>query len=75
MRFNDKVSKRCNDNVDSCPLAEEDEVAARTSEFQLLQREQKKSLHEHLVNKRKRSRLHMRDDILEIHMKRKPGKG
>ena len=76
VRFNDKVSqavfdkskgsKRCIDNVESCPLAEEDEVAARTSEFQLLQREQKKSLHEHHVNQRKRSRLHMRDDILEI---------
>ena len=76
VRFNDKVSqavfekskgsKRCIDIVESCPLAEEDEVAARTSEFQLLQREQKKSLHEYHVNQRKRSRLHMRDDILEI---------
>ena len=66
VRFNNKVSKRCNDNVESCPLAEEDEVAARTSEFQLLQREQKKSLHEYHVNQRKRSRLQMRDDILEI---------
>ena len=54
VRFNDKVSqavfenskgsKRYIDIVESCPLAEEDEVAARTSEFQLLQREQKKSL-------------------------------
>ena len=61
-----KGSKRCIDNVESCPLADEDEVAARTSEFQLLQREQKKSLHEYHVNQRKRSRLHMRDDILEI---------
>ena len=61
-----KGSKRCIDNVESCPLAEEDEVAARTSEFQLLQREQNKSLHEYHVNKRKRSRLHMGDDILEI---------
>ena len=76
VRFNDKVSqavfdkskgsKRCIDNVESCPLAEEDEVAAHTSEFQLLQREQNKSLHEYHVNKRKRSRLHMGDDILEI---------
>ena len=76
VRFNDKVSqavfnknkgsKRCIDNVESCPLAEEDEVAARTSEFQLLQREQKKTLHEHHINKRKNSRLHMRDDILEV---------
>ena len=33
-------------------LAEEDEVAARTSEFQPLQREQKKSLHEYHVNQR-----------------------
>ena len=66
VRFNDKISKRCNDNVESCPLAEEDEFAAHTSEFQLLQREQKKSLHEHHVKKRKRNRLHMRHDILEI---------
>ena len=75
VRFNDKVSqavfdkskgsKRCIDTVESCPLAEEYEVAARTSQFQLLQREQKKSLHEYHVNQRKRSRLHMRDDILE----------
>ena len=75
VRFNDKVSqalfdkskgsKQCNDNVESCPLDGEDEVAARTSEFQLLQREQK-SLHEYHVNKRKRSRLYIRDDILEI---------
>ena len=36
---------------ESCPLAEEDEIAARTSEFQLLQREQKKSLHEYHVTK------------------------
>ena len=65
VRFNDKVSqavfdkskgsKPCIDIVESCPLAEEDEVAAHTSEFQLLQREQKKSLHEHHVNRRKRS--------------------
>ena len=78
VRFNDEVSKavfdkskgskRCIDNVESCPLAEEDEVAARTSEFQLqwLQREEKKSLHEYHDNKRKISRLHMHDDILEI---------
>ena len=76
VRFNDKVSqavfntskgtKRCIDNVETCPLAEEDEVVARTSEFQLLQREQKKALHEHHINKRKISRLHIRDDILEV---------
>ena len=76
VRFNDKVSqavfdkskgsKRCIDIVESCPLAEKDEVAARFSEFQLLQRRQKKSLHEYHVNQRKRSRLHVRDDIIEI---------
>ena len=65
VRFNDKVSqavfdkskgsKRCIDIVESFPLAEEDEVAAPTSEFQLLQCEHKKSLHEHHVNRRKRS--------------------
>ena len=38
VRFNDKVSKRCNDNVESCPLAEEDEVAARTYDFRGLVR-------------------------------------
>ena len=44
--------------MESSPLTEEDEVAARTSEFQVLQREQK--------NKRKKSRLHILDDILEV---------
>ena len=71
VRFNDKVSKavfnmskgakRCIDNVETCPLAEEDEVVARSSEFQLLQPEQK-----YHINKRTKSRLHMRDDILEV---------
>ena len=51
VRFDDKVSqalfdkskgsKRGIDNVESCPLAEKDEVAVRTSEFQLLRREKK----------------------------------
>ena len=36
-----KESKQCIDDVESSPLTEEDEVAARTSEFQVLQREQK----------------------------------
>ena len=64
VRFNDKVfqavfdkskgSKRCIDNVESCPLAEKDEVS-----------EQEKSLHDYHVNKRKRSRLHLRHNILE----------
>ena len=68
VRFNDKVSqavfntskgtKRCIENVETCPLAEEDEVVARTSEFQILQREQKKALHEYHMNKRNISRLH-----------------
>ena len=61
-----KGTKRCIDNVETCPLAEEDEVVACTSEFQLLQREQKKALHEYHINKRKNSRLHMCDDILEV---------
>ena len=69
VHFKDKVSKvmfnsgkgtkRCIDNLETCPLAEEDEVAARSSEFQLLQRQQKKTLHEHHINKRKKSRLHI----------------
>ena len=55
VRLNDKVfqavfntskgTNPCIDNVETCPLAEEDEVAARTFEFQLLQRQQKKALH------------------------------
>ena len=48
------------------PLSEESEVAGRASEFQIIQRQQKQALHEYHINKRERSKLHMRDDILEI---------
>ena len=61
-----KGSKRCIEEVESCPLTEESEVAARTSAFQLIQRQQKQAMHEYHINKRKRSRLHMRNDILEV---------
>ena len=41
-------------------------MIARSSEFQLHQRQQKKAPHEYHLNKKKnKSRLHMRDDILE----------
>lgn len=76
VRFKDKVSravfhmtkgiKRCIDDVESCPLTEENAVATHTSAFQLIQRQQKKAMHEYHINKRKRSKLHMRNDILEI---------
>ena len=75
VRFKDNVSqavfnttkgtKRC-EEVESCPLTEESEVAGRTSEFQLIHREQKKAMHEYHIHKRKRSKLFMRDDILEV---------
>ena len=61
-----KGSKRCIEEVELCPLTEESEVAARTSAFQLIQRQQKQATHEYHINKRKRSRLHMRNDILEV---------
>ena len=52
--------------MEPCPLTEESEVAGRTSEFQIIQRQQKHALHEYHINKRKRSKLFMRDDILEV---------
>ena len=74
VRFSDKVSQAvCNTNTgtehcivkfERCELAEEDEVNARSSEFQL--RQQKKSLYQYHLNKRKKSRLHMRHEILEV---------
>ena len=76
VRFNDNVSQavinttreteRCIEDVEIYPLTEESEVAERTSDFQLIHRQQKKILHEYHINKRKRSKLDMRNDILEL---------
>ena len=76
VRFKDNVSqavfnttkgtKRCIEEVESYPLTEESEVAGRASEFQSIQRQQKQALHEYHINKRKKSKLHMRADILEV---------
>ena len=61
-----KGTKRCIEEVESYPLTEESEVVGRASECQIIQRQRKQALHECHINKRKRSKLHMRDDILEI---------
>ena len=76
VRFNDNISqadfymtretKRCIEYVEICPLIEESEVTERMSIFQLIHRQQKKTLHGYHINKRKRSKLYMRNDILKV---------
>ena len=74
VRFNDNVSQGVFnttretgiEDVEICPLTEESEVAESTSDFQLIHRQQKKTLHEYHINKRKRSKLDMHNDILEV---------
>ena len=45
-------------------LVDEDEIATRISEFQLINQNQKRVLHEH-HKRRKRCRLHRRQDIID----------
>lgn len=57
-------TNRCLEHLANTPIVEEHEIASRSSEFQEVNRAQKRVLHEHHVS-RKRCRLRMREDIFE----------
>ena len=74
VKFNPEVSRAvynnlrrtqgCLVNVPATSLVDEDDMASRSSEFQEVNRAQKRALHEHHLS-RKRCRLRMRQDIFD----------
>ena len=74
VKFNPEVSRAvynnrrrtqgCVVNVPTTSLVDEEEIASRRSEFQEVNRVQKRALHEHHLS-RKRCRLRMRQDIFD----------
>ena len=74
LQFNPEVSRvvfdsqrridRCLEHISSVPLVDENEMASRNSDFQVIHRAQKRKLHEYHVQQ-KRCRLAMREDIMD----------
>lgn len=75
IKFNSEVKRavfmkkgkpeRCIKRIASVPLADENEVSLRNTEFQIVNKMQKRQLHEYHVQKRKKCRLYMRQDIID----------
>ena len=59
-----KDARGCLVNVPATSLVDEEDMASRSSEFQEVNRAQKRALHEHHLS-RKRCRLRMRQDIFD----------